>query len=114
MILVMFKSDEPMWCGAYLDSRCQKVKHRFIESVEFAWPVEDKSSQCKGFLEFDKRLENPTFRKTRGYKQDIMATSGISESIDLEVRCREMTSVLRAAVRTRLDIRVGRKSMVAT
>jgi len=63
MMLVMSKSDEPKWCGAYLDSGCQKVKHRFIESVEFLWPVEDKSSQCKDFLELDKRLENPYIQK---------------------------------------------------
>jgi len=63
MMLVMFKQDESKWCGAYLDSGCQKVKHRFIESVEFLWPVEDKSSQCKDFLEFDGRLENPSIQK---------------------------------------------------
>jgi hypothetical protein len=63
MMLVMFKLDELKWCGAYLDSGRQNVKHRFIESVEFLWPVEDKSSQCKDFLEFDKRLENPYIQK---------------------------------------------------
>lgn len=63
MVLVMFESDEPKWYGAYLDSGCQSVEHRFIESIEFLWPVEDKSSQCKDFLEFDKRLENPYIQK---------------------------------------------------
>jgi hypothetical protein len=58
MMLVMFKSNKPIWCGAYLDSRSQKFKHRFIESIEFLWPVEDKSPECKDLLEFDKRLEN--------------------------------------------------------
>jgi hypothetical protein len=62
-MLVMFESDEPMWCGAYLDSGCQKAKHRFIEGVEFLWPVEDKSSQCKDFLKLDMRLENPYIQK---------------------------------------------------
>jgi len=61
--LVEFKSDEPMWCGAYLDSGCQKVKHRLIESVEFLWPVEDESPHCKAFLELDKRLQNPSVQK---------------------------------------------------
>jgi len=63
MMPAVFKSDEPMWCGAYLDSGCQKVEHRFIESVEFLWPVEDKSSQCEDFLEFDRRLEKPSIQK---------------------------------------------------
>jgi hypothetical protein len=63
MMLVMFESDEPMWCGAHLDSGCQEVKHRFIESIEFVWSVEDKSSECKDFLEFDERLENPYIQK---------------------------------------------------
>src|SRR6266403_798891 len=55
--------------------------------------------------------KTPPFRKTRGNKQEIMATSWISESIGLEVRCRDTTSALRAAVRTRLDIIRERKSM---
>jgi hypothetical protein len=63
MMLVMSKPDEPMWCGAYLDSGCQEAKHRFVERVEFPWSVEDKSSQCKDFLEFDERLQNPYIQK---------------------------------------------------
>jgi hypothetical protein len=62
-MLVMSKSDGSKWYGAYLDSGCQKVKHRFIESIEFLWPVEDKSSQCEDFLELDKRLKNPYIQK---------------------------------------------------
>ena len=100
MMLVEFKSDEAMWYDAYLDSGRQNVEHRLIKSVEFLWPVEDESPYCEAFLKLDERLEDLSIQKDARSTQEIMATSWISESIDLEVRCLEITSTLRAAVRT--------------
>lgn len=108
--MVEFKSDGTVWCGAYLDSRCQEFNHWRTKGVEFRRPVENESPYCKAFLELDMWLETSLFRKRCAEYIKIIATSWISESIDLDVMCLEMTSVLRAAVRNRLDIR-GRKGM---